>query len=181
MIVVRAHPSAVPDHGRMADIPLSPEAKITVERRGQIVLIGAPGQDRQTVRDQGRHARSLRQDPAPQQAPDRGCPWRYLEHGPLTASGGRHPGGQRRRAVRPGREHARTAPWRRLDHPVPAGSGMGERHALYAHRRPLGRGGGLPDGRDPGDRPQPRPRHWKRESGWPARSPRAGRSASRPR
>ena len=26
--------------GRMADIPLSPEAKITVERRGQIVLIG---------------------------------------------------------------------------------------------------------------------------------------------
>src|SRR5580658_976910 len=28
------------DKGRMADIPLSPEAKITVERRGQIVLIG---------------------------------------------------------------------------------------------------------------------------------------------
>jgi enoyl-CoA hydratase len=41
------------------------------------------------------------------------------------ASGGRHPGGQRRRAVRPGREHARTVPRRRLDHPVPAGSGMG--------------------------------------------------------
>jgi enoyl-CoA hydratase len=28
------------DKGRMADIPLSPEAKITVERRGEIVLIG---------------------------------------------------------------------------------------------------------------------------------------------
>jgi len=28
------------DKGRMADIPLSPQAKITVERRGQIVLIG---------------------------------------------------------------------------------------------------------------------------------------------
>ena len=28
------------DKGRMSDIPLSPEAKITVERRGEIVLIG---------------------------------------------------------------------------------------------------------------------------------------------
>jgi enoyl-CoA hydratase len=28
------------DKGRMADIPLSPAAKITVERRGEIVLIG---------------------------------------------------------------------------------------------------------------------------------------------
>ena len=28
------------DKGRMADVPLSPEAKITVERRGEIVLIG---------------------------------------------------------------------------------------------------------------------------------------------
>jgi enoyl-CoA hydratase len=28
------------DKGRMADIPLSPEAKITVERRGEIVLLG---------------------------------------------------------------------------------------------------------------------------------------------
>lgn len=28
------------DKGRMADIPLSPGAKITVERRGEIVLIG---------------------------------------------------------------------------------------------------------------------------------------------
>jgi enoyl-CoA hydratase len=28
------------DKGRMADIPLSPEARITVERRGEIVLIG---------------------------------------------------------------------------------------------------------------------------------------------
>lgn len=28
------------DKGRMADIPLSPQAKITVERRGQVVLIG---------------------------------------------------------------------------------------------------------------------------------------------
>jgi hypothetical protein len=28
------------DKGLMADIPLSPDAKITVERRGQIVLIG---------------------------------------------------------------------------------------------------------------------------------------------
>src|SRR5260370_37444951 len=28
------------DKGRMANIPLSPEAKITVERRGEIVLIG---------------------------------------------------------------------------------------------------------------------------------------------
>jgi hypothetical protein len=35
--------SAIPklnDKGRMADIPLSPAAKITVERRGEIVLIG---------------------------------------------------------------------------------------------------------------------------------------------
>ena len=28
------------DKGRMAGIPLSPEAKVTVERRGEIVLIG---------------------------------------------------------------------------------------------------------------------------------------------
>lgn len=28
------------DKGRMADVPLSPGAKITVERRGEIVLIG---------------------------------------------------------------------------------------------------------------------------------------------
>ncbi len=28
------------DKGRMADVPLSPEARITVERRGEIVLIG---------------------------------------------------------------------------------------------------------------------------------------------
>ncbi|HUB21906.1 MAG TPA: enoyl-CoA hydratase-related protein [Streptosporangiaceae bacterium] len=38
-----ARDAAVPklhDNGRMADIPLSPDAKITVERRGQIVLIG---------------------------------------------------------------------------------------------------------------------------------------------
>src|SRR5260370_34544239 len=28
------------DKGRMANIPLSPKAKITVERRGEIVLIG---------------------------------------------------------------------------------------------------------------------------------------------
>ncbi len=28
------------DKGRMADVPASPEAKITVERRGEIVLIG---------------------------------------------------------------------------------------------------------------------------------------------
>src|ERR1700691_3459361 len=28
------------DKGHMADIPLSPNAKVTVERRGQIVLIG---------------------------------------------------------------------------------------------------------------------------------------------
>jgi enoyl-CoA hydratase/carnithine racemase len=34
----RAAPGA--SQGRMADIPLSPEAKITVERRGEIVLIG---------------------------------------------------------------------------------------------------------------------------------------------
>jgi hypothetical protein len=32
---------------------------------------------------------------------------------------------------------------------------MGERDALHAHRRPLGRGGGLPDGPDPADRPDP--------------------------
>jgi enoyl-CoA hydratase len=31
---------ALNDNGRMADIPLSPRAKITVERRGQIALIG---------------------------------------------------------------------------------------------------------------------------------------------
>ena len=39
----RAGDAAIPtlnDKGRMADIPLSPEAKITVERRGEIVLIG---------------------------------------------------------------------------------------------------------------------------------------------
>ena len=39
----QASGAAIPelnDKGRMADIPLSPEAKITVERRGQIVLIG---------------------------------------------------------------------------------------------------------------------------------------------
>lgn len=101
------------DKGRMADIPLSPQAKITVERRGQVVLIGvnrpqvynridpdayfglakayydydndpslraavlfgprrellprhrrgrlrAPGQDRQAVRGQRRHARPVR-------------------------------------------------------------------------------------------------------------------------
>jgi enoyl-CoA hydratase len=41
--VPQARGAAVPalnDKGRMADIPLSPEARITVERRGQIVLIG---------------------------------------------------------------------------------------------------------------------------------------------
>jgi enoyl-CoA hydratase len=39
----QAHGAAIPklnDKGRVADIPLSPDAKITVERRGQIVLIG---------------------------------------------------------------------------------------------------------------------------------------------
>ena len=39
----QARGAAIPtlnDKGRMADIPLSPEAKITVERRGEIVLIG---------------------------------------------------------------------------------------------------------------------------------------------
>src|SRR5271154_5597837 len=39
----RARGAAIPtlnDKGRMAGIPLSPEAKITVERRGEIVLIG---------------------------------------------------------------------------------------------------------------------------------------------
>ncbi len=39
----QARSAAIPelnDKGRMADIPLSPEAKITVERRGQVVLIG---------------------------------------------------------------------------------------------------------------------------------------------
>jgi len=38
-----ARAAAIPNrdgNGRMADIPVSPEAKITVERRGQIVLIG---------------------------------------------------------------------------------------------------------------------------------------------
>jgi enoyl-CoA hydratase len=40
----QARRAAIPelnDKGRMADIPLSSEAKITVERRGEIVLIGA--------------------------------------------------------------------------------------------------------------------------------------------
>ena len=40
---LQARGAAIPrlhDKGRMADIPLSPETKITVERRGQIVLIG---------------------------------------------------------------------------------------------------------------------------------------------
>jgi hypothetical protein len=32
---------------------------------------------------------------------------------------------------------------------------MGQRHALHAHRRPLGRGGRLPYGRDPAARPNP--------------------------
>jgi enoyl-CoA hydratase/carnithine racemase len=39
----QARGAAIPelnDRGRMADIPLSPQAKITVERRGEIVLIG---------------------------------------------------------------------------------------------------------------------------------------------
>lgn len=39
----QASGAAIPelnDKGRMADIPLSPQAKITVERRGEIVLIG---------------------------------------------------------------------------------------------------------------------------------------------
>jgi hypothetical protein len=39
----QARGAAIPElnaNGCMADIPLSPEAKITVERRGQIVLIG---------------------------------------------------------------------------------------------------------------------------------------------
>jgi enoyl-CoA hydratase len=39
----QARGAAIPklnDKGRMADIPLSPDAKITVERRGEIVLIG---------------------------------------------------------------------------------------------------------------------------------------------
>ena len=39
----QARDAAIPelnDKGRMADIPLSPQAKITVERRGEIVLIG---------------------------------------------------------------------------------------------------------------------------------------------
>jgi enoyl-CoA hydratase len=35
-----AEPGAVSDDVRMADIPLSPMTKVTVERRGQIVLIG---------------------------------------------------------------------------------------------------------------------------------------------
>jgi hypothetical protein len=39
-----------------------------------------------------------------------------------------------------------TVPRRRLNYPVPAGSRLGERHALHADRRPLGRRGGLPDG-----------------------------------
>ena len=42
----QARGAAIPelnDKGRMADIPLSPEAKITVERRGEIVLIGSTG------------------------------------------------------------------------------------------------------------------------------------------
>ena len=158
----RARGAAIPklnDKGRMADIPLSPEAEdhcraarrdrpdrgqpapgrqpvrpgrllrpghgvprlrqrpqpagsgvlrprrelLARHRRGRL---RTPGQDRPAVRDQGRHARPLRPNPQAQQAPDRGGPWRYLEHGPRTAPGGRHPGGQRRRAV--GRTRTRT-------------------------------------------------------------------------
>ncbi len=175
------------DKGRMADIPLSPEAKITVERRGPIILIGVNrphvynrfdpdtcfglakayydfgndpslraavffghGEDFSRGIDVDAFAPLARTgepfavkdgmlDPCARiqhlsKPPGRGCPRRYLEHGPRTAPGGRHPGRQRRCAVRPGREHARPVPWWRIGHPVSAGSGMGKRHARHADR-----------------------------------------------
>jgi hypothetical protein len=173
----------------MAGIPLSPEAKITVGRRGEIVLIGinrpqihnrfdpdalfglaaayydvdndpspraavffghgenfSRGIDvdafaplpESASRSRSRTACSIPSpEPRSSEAPDRGGPWRYLEHGPRTASGGRHLGGQRRRTVRPGREDARTVPRRRLDHPpcLPLSPAVPSATGRYRHER----------------------------------------------
>ena len=196
------------DKGRMADIPLSAEAKITVERRGEIVLIGVNrpqvynrfdpdaffglakayydfdndpslraavffghGENFSRGIDVDAFA-SLAKTGKPFEVKDGmldpfaraqhlSKPLIVVVHGDTWNMGHElHLVADIRVAsadVRFGQDENThgTVPRRRLDHPISAGSGMGERHALHAHRRSLGRGGGLSNGRDPGDRPQP--------------------------
>ena len=86
----------------------------------------------------GKH-RSPGEDEQPVEAAHRSRARRHLEHGARASPCRRHTHRRRRHALRSRREHARPISRRRRHGPVRTRSRMGERHALYADRRPLER------------------------------------------